>query len=97
MEGWLPWHETRTVTKFSRRPGYIQRTLAYINTHIHIAKNASICIYTCIRIPLVATWCPQPVIIVLGGGLMMSDERPPAICLFHHSEQQQEKKKKKKR
>lgn len=43
------------------------------------------------RIPLVASWCPQPVIIVLGGGLMMSDERPPAICLFHHSKKKIEK------
>lgn len=43
------------------------------------------------RIPLVASWYPQPVIIVLGGGLMMSDERPPAICLFHHSKKKIEK------
>jgi len=96
-EGWLPCrHETRSVTKFPpQRSGYISEYPT--NTHTHISKNASIPLYTyyalyiyiysyyTIRIPLVATWCPQPVIIVLGGGLMMSDERPPAICLFHHS------------
>lgn len=99
-EGWLPCrHETRSVTKFPpQRSGYIPEYPTNTHTHTHTSLRMRVYLfilyyslyiyiysYYTIRIPLVATWCPQPVIIVLGGGLMMSNERPPAICLFHHS------------